>query len=221
MTILYAEDDSMTVMEVQEKLENNGYEVIVAYDGNEALEKFIACKPDLIVLDVDMPGKDGLEVLQFIRLQDSQTPVIIYSCLIGEEKQIKGLEWGANVYLLKNYSPTLLLAQIQRCIARSGEEVIRLSKQVEYDFSACNLRVSDVVYHLTMLENKIFSILCKNRNTLVAREDLLKAGWNSQAPNCSLQLNKMVSRLRKLLKGDHSVYILTEKPLGYWLKIEQ
>ena len=82
MTILYAEDDSMTVMEVQEKLENNGYEVIVAYDGNEALEKFIACKPDLIVLDVDMPGKDGLEVLQFIRLQDSQTPVIIYSCLI-------------------------------------------------------------------------------------------------------------------------------------------
>ena len=134
---------------------------------------------------------------------------------------IKGLEWGANVYLLKNYSPTLLLAQIQRCIARSGEEVIRLSKQVEYDFSACNLRVSDVVYHLTMLENKIFSILCKNRNTLVAREDLLKAGWNSQAPNCSLQLNKMVSRLRKLLKGDHSVYILTEKPLGYWLKIEQ
>ena len=120
MTILYAEDDSMTVMEVQEKLENNGYEVIVAYDGNEALEKFIACKPDLIVLDVDMPGKDGLEVLQFIRLQD-----------------------------------------------------------------------------------------------------LLKAGWNSQAPNCSLQLNKMVSRLRKLLKGDHSVYILTEKPLGYWLKIEQ
>ena len=194
MTILYAEDDSMTVMEVQEKLENNGYEVIVAYDGNEALEKFIACKPDLIVLDVDMPGKDGLEVLQFIRLQDSQTPVIIYSCL---------------------------LAQIQRCIARSGEEVIRLSKQVEYDFSACNLRVSDVVYHLTMLENKIFSILCKNRNTLVAREDLLKAGWNSQAPNCSLQLNKMVSRLRKLLKGDHSVYILTEKPLGYWLKIEQ
>ena len=191
MTILYAEDDSMTVMEVQEKLENNGYEVIVAYDGNEALEKFIACKPDLIVLDVDMPGKDGLEVLQFIRLQDSQTPVIIYSCLIDEEKQIKGLEWGANVYLLKNYSPTLLLAQIQRCIA------------------------------LTMLENKIFSILCKNRNTLVAREDLLKAGWNSQAPNCSLQLNKMVSRLRKLLKGDHSVYILTEKPLGYWLKIEQ
>ena len=89
-----------------------------------------------------------------------------------------------------------------------------MSKQVEYDFSACNLRVSDVVYHLTMLENKIFSILCKNRNTLVAREDLLKAGWNSQAPNCSLQLNKMVSRLRKLLKGDHSVYILTEKPLG-------
>lgn len=56
---------------------------------------------------------------------------------------------------------------------------------------------------------------------MVAREDLLKAGWNSQAPNCSLQLNKMVSRLRKLLKGDHSVYILTEKPLGYWLKIEQ
>ena len=214
-------DSQVTMQYSQEKLENNGYEVIVAYDGNEALEKFIACKPDLIVLDVDMPGKDGLEVLQFIRLQDSQTPVIIYSCLIDEEKQIKGLEWGANVYLLKNYSPTLLLAQIQRCIARSGEEVIRLSKQVEYDFSACNLRVSDVVYHLTMLENKIFSILCKNRNTLVAREDLLKAGWNSQAPNCSLQLNKMVSRLRKLLKGDHSVYILTEKPLGYWLKIEQ
>lgn len=68
MTILYAEDDSMTVMEVQEKLENNGYEVIVAYDGNEALEKFIACKPDLIVLDVDMPGKDGFRIVKHLSL---------------------------------------------------------------------------------------------------------------------------------------------------------
>ncbi len=221
MKILYAEDDPMTVMEVQEKLEQAGFDVVIANNGNDALEKYEHCNPDLVILDVDMPGRNGLEVLQFIRLHDSRTPVIIYSCLIEEERQIKGLEWGANVYLLKNYTPTLLLAQVHRSFARSGDEVIRLGKEVEYDFSTCNLKVSNVVHHLTMLENKIFAMLCKNRNSLVSREDLLRAGWSNVEPNNQVQLNKLVSRLRKMLREDRSVYIQTEKPFGYWLKIEQ
>ena len=138
MTILYAEDDSMTVMEVQEKLENNGYEVIVAYDGNEALEKFIACKPDLIVLDVDMPGKDGLEVLQFIRLQDSQTPVIIYSCLIDEEKQrleetMVGASPKIQAFLESHESSTLKTAASLAEILRRPEMKYEYLKETKGD----------------------------------------------------------------------------------------
>ena len=156
MTILYAEDDSMTVMEVQEKLENNGYEVIVAYDGNEALEKFIACKPDLIVLDVDMPGKDGLEVLQFIRLQDSQTPVIIYSCLIDEEKQrleetMVGASPKIQAFLESHESSTLKTAASLAEILRRPEMKYEYLKEIdperpELSWDVCEQVEIDIKY---------------------------------------------------------------------------
>ena len=150
MTILYAEDDSMTVMEVQEKLENNGYEVIVAYDGNEALEKFIACKPDLIVLDVDMPGKDGLEVLQFIRLQDSQTPVIIYSCLIDEEKQrleetMVGASPKIQAFLESHESSTLKTAASLAEILRRPEMKYEYLKEIDEEYPDLPYEVTEQV----------------------------------------------------------------------------
>ena len=138
ITVLYAEDDSMTVMEVQEKLEQEGFEVVVARDGNEALEKYAECHPQVIILDVEMPGRNGLEVLQLIRLNDNRTPIIIYSCFVEEEKQINGLKWGANVYLLKNYTPSLLVAQVKRCAA-NDEETLRLGEKGSYDFTNSEL----------------------------------------------------------------------------------
>lgn len=219
ITVLYAEDDSMTVMEVQEKLEQEGFEVVVARDGNEALEKYAECHPQVIILDVEMPGRNGLEVLQLIRLNDNRTPIIIYSCFVEEEKQINGLKWGANVYLLKNYTPSLLVAQVKRCAAKD-EETLRLGEKGSYDFTNSELFVDGLIWRLTPLESRVFTLLCKNSSTLVRRLDLLHAGWNSEDPACQLQLNKLIVRFRKLLKPlEPSVRIYTDRSNGYSLKI--
>ena len=114
---MYAEDDSMTVMEVQEKLENNGYEVIVAYDGNEALEKFIACKPDLIVLDVDMPGKDVLNM----------TYIMFHSFIISSALFFS--------YFIRSAPTTIFLHQLRfEHKKRTKPPFLRIQKQICYKF---------------------------------------------------------------------------------------
>ena len=100
LKVLYAEDDPLTVMEVAEQLEERGFEVIVATNGTEALKLFRERQPNVVLLDVDMPGHNGFEVLQIIRLTDHYTPIVIYSSLGDEANQMRGLESGA--YSLKS-----------------------------------------------------------------------------------------------------------------------
>ena len=102
LKVLYAEDDPLTVMEVAEQLEERGFEVIVATNGTEALKLFRERQPNVVLLDVDMPGHNGFEVLQIIRLTDHYTPIVIYSSLGDEANQMRGLESGAYTYLVKN-----------------------------------------------------------------------------------------------------------------------
>ena len=98
LKVLYAEDDPLTVMEVAEQLEERGFEVIVATNGTEALKLFRERQPNVVLLDVDMPGHNGFEVLQIIRLTDHYTPIVIYSSLGDEANQMRGLESGAYTY---------------------------------------------------------------------------------------------------------------------------
>ncbi len=107
--ILFAEDDTLTRLEVKEKMEEKGWEVIEAEDGIKAFERYEDYKPSLVILDVDMPGRTGLEVLQLIRTRDQDTPVIIYSSLTSEKDLLAGLRCGAKVYLVKNYSVAILI----------------------------------------------------------------------------------------------------------------
>lgn len=113
LKVLYAEDDPLTVMEVAEQLEERGFEVIVATNGTEALKLFRERQPNVVLLDVDMPGHNGFEVLQIIRLTDHYTPIVIYSSLGDEANQMRGLESGAYTYLVKNCAPAVVA---HRCI---------------------------------------------------------------------------------------------------------
>ena len=113
---------------MKEKMTAKGWEVIEAVDGKEALVKYKKYRPDIVVLDVNMPKRSGLEVLQLIRVNDLQTPVVIYSSL-AEEKDLKtGLCQGAQVYLVKNYSVALLLEQVERLIGKTASSVIDLTE---------------------------------------------------------------------------------------------
>ena len=114
LKVLYAEDDPLTVMEVAEQLEERGFEVIVATNGTEALKLFRERQPNVVLLDVDMPGHNGFEVLQIIRLTDHYTPIVIYSSLGDEANQMRGLESGAYTYLVKNCAPAVVAAQVSK-----------------------------------------------------------------------------------------------------------
>ena len=157
-----------------------------------------------------MPKRSGLEVLQLIRVNDLQTPVVIYSSL-AEEKDLKiGLCQGAQVYLVKNYSVALLLEQVERLIGKTASSVIGLTDNITYDFAKAELCIGEQRQKLTMLESKVFAILCKNKNRLSPREVLLLAG-----------LNKVIRKLRKLLMRENQVKIILDKGNGYWLKTEE
>lgn len=215
--ILFAEDDTLTRLEVKEKMEEKGWEVIEAEDGIKAFERYEEYKPSLVVLDVDMPGRTGLEVLQLIRTRDQDTPVIIYSSLTSEKDLLAGLRCGAKVYLVKNYSVAILIAQAESLLSDKQEaETISLAKNVTYNLISSVLIVGEQAIKLTMLENKIFTLLCKNPNKLIKRELLLKAGWDSDEARFELQLNKVIRRLRFVLSPVASIEIVTDKGNGYW-----
>lgn len=217
--VLYAEDDPLTVMEVTDKLEEKGFEVIVAVDGNEAWKKFKECRPDIVVLDIDMPGKNGFEVLELIRLKDRRTPIVIYSSLGDESYQLRGLESGAYNYLLKNSSPAVVAAQVQRCLAKDDDYIVELEKHIVYDLSTGWLKMQGHTERLKGIEYKIFNLLCKGRNTVVSRDVLIEAGWRDNEYRYSLQLNKVISALRKRFADFPSIEIMTDQGNGYMLKV--
>ena len=218
ITVLCEEDDELMRLEMKEKITAKGWEVVEAADGEEALKKYKECQPDVIILDMDMPKQMGLEVLQLIRVSDLQIPVVIYSSLAEESKLQSALDCGAQIYLIKNYSVDLLVTQVEKWIKPKETAVLTLAQGVTYDFSKAELCISEQHTKLSMLENKVLDILCKNKNKLSTREVLLKAGWDKTDNNLELQLNKVICRLRILLGETDQVEIILDKGKGYWLK---
>lgn len=218
LKVLYAEDDPLTVMEVAEQLEEKGFEVIVATNGTEALKLFRERQPNVVLLDVDMPGHNGFEVLQIIRLTDHYTPIVIYSSLGDEANQMRGLESGAYTYLVKNCAPAVVAAQVYNCLSKNGSDKICLGEKSFFDLLSGELWIGERKEKLVGLEFKIFTMLCRNREKTVSRELLIKAGWDKDDYKLHLQLNKYISILRHKISLT-SASIVTDKFNGYMLKV--
>ena len=220
--VLFAEDDALTRMEVKEKMEAKGWHVIEAEDGVKAFDRYEEYHPDLVILDVAMPCRTGLEVLQLIRTRDQDTPVIIYSSLGAEKDLLAGFRCGAKVYLVKNYSVAVLVAQAESLLRKREEvAVLFLAAGVTYAVPSSVLTVCGESVQLTKLESKVFTVFCKNPNKLIKRDLLLKAGWDSDEVRFELQLNKVIRRLRILLSPATSIEIMTDKGFGYWLECRE
>ncbi|MBN2074621.1 MAG: response regulator transcription factor [Dehalococcoidales bacterium] len=203
--VLIVDDEPRIVKFLQVKLKSSGYEVLSAGSGKEALELVQAQEPDIVVLDIVMPGMDGLETLKQIRTV-SGVPVIILSARRENAEKIKGLKLGADDYLAKPFSPDELVARIEAI----GRRMVSDDQRKTYDeFSIDNLTVhfnsrtvtiGDKEIHLTRIEWLLLSELVQNAGSLMLYSDLLTRIWGPEFRDDVQILRTWISRLRNKIE---------------------
>lgn len=217
--VLFADDDELTRMEIARRVEAEGWTPVEAVDGEEAWNKFRQEAPDVVVLDMDMPRKNGVEVLKLIRSADGGVPVIVYSALAEEKNLLAGYDNGAKVYIVKNNNLFCLVPQIKAILGENSRRIFRLTEDMTFDADRNVFMVGKRCVSLCPLDGRIFTLLCENRNRLVTRDAFLEAGWDTTEVRWEQQLNKAVCRIRKLLVAVEDIDIKTETGRGYRLYI--
>ncbi len=221
-TILIAEDDFKIRQMVTLFLKGNNFEVIQAADGEEALDLFYEHNKDidLILLDVMMPRMDGFSVLKTIR-KEYVTPIIMLTAMDQEYDQIKGFENGADDYVSKPFSPTILLARIQSVLRRAN-------KNNQSEIIAGNIVINKedrTVIHngkLLNFKEEEFNLLLyfiNNAKKVLEREKIFNEVWNEKVENYSELVDKSVKSIREKLEEDKS-YIKIVHGAGYIFEVE-
>lgn len=179
--ILVVDDEPSIVNLVTAYLKPEGYEVYTAEDGPSALKAARAFKPDLIVLDVMLPGMDGVEVLTRLR-RESDVYVILLTAKTEETDRVVGLTIGADDYVTKPFSPRELVARIKSALRRlqnsiSATDEVLSFKRVRIDIAARLVSVDDALIELTAIEFDLLKALAENRGRVLTREQLLEKVW--------------------------------------------
>ena len=223
LNILYAEDNILCATNIKHKLEAQGWNVIVAKDGYEAWDIFrqtpLDQMFDAIILDNEMPGLTGVEVAQRILSVNLQVPLIFYSEYDDIEHITKSYHNGAKTYIIKSGSTEQLIATIASVARKNNSQICLLKSNVAFDTLSHILYIGTNQYELKPLEGKIFSVLAKNPNCLVSKQQLLVIGWGDDDIRWEKQLPKVILQLRKLLKDIEGIEIKNDTTYGYKLII--
>lgn len=222
ITVLVADDEPRLVDVVRLNLELEGYRVITADNGIEALERLKADLPDLVVLDVMMPEMDGFETLRRIR-EVSSIPVLMLTVRGEEGDRIRGLEIGADDYLTKPFSPRELQSRIKALLRRTfmpappRKTRIVVDDDLTIDFNSGAVWVRGEKVTLRPTEYRLLYHLVNNAGRLMTHETLLSKVWGPEYRDESHYLRLYITYLRQKLERDpqHPKYILTERGMGY------
>jgi two-component system KDP operon response regulator KdpE len=222
--LLVVEDEIRILKFLQSNLRAQGYEVVTASNGLEALEQFHASNPDLILLDVVMPKMNGLEVLKEIR-GFSMVPVIFLSAKGNELDKITGLDMGADDYIPKPFNPDELVSRIEAVMRRFRPNKTKIPDELSLgdltiDFKAHKVMVRGNIIYFTRLEWLLLSELALNADRLMTYEELLVRVWGAEYRDDVQFLRTWISRLRRKIeeKPDDPQIILTVTKMGYILK---
>lgn len=224
--VLVVDDEPRIVKFLEVRLKASGYEVLTADNGLTALELIQAHEPDLVVLDVIMPGMDGFETLKQVRAMSS-VPVIILSAKEASTDKIRGLGLGADDYLIKPFSPEELLARIEaikRRLAPSEDRKIVdfiTLENVTVDLKKHLVIVDDKEIPLTRIEWLLLSDLARNAGKLMFYEELLTRIWGPEYRDDVQILRTWISRLRKKIEidPDNPVIIRNVPKTGYMIDL--
>jgi len=225
MTVLVVDDEPRLVDVVRMNLEVEGYRVLDAANGYEAVEHVKSDLPDLVILDVMMPDIDGFETLRRIR-DVSNVPVIMLTVRQEESDRIRGLEIGADDYLTKPFSPRELQSRIKALLRRTfmpspaRKTKIVVDKDLTIDFSKREVWARGQKVTLRPTEYRLLYHLVNNAGRLMTHETLLSRVWGPEYRDESHYLRLYITYLRQKLERDpaHPRYILTERGVGYRFK---
>jgi DNA-binding response OmpR family regulator len=232
--VLYAEDEIFLGKIVKETLESRGFEVIMVTSGAAVMPAYQSARPDICVLDIMMPDRNGFEVAEGIRAVDGEVPIIFLTAKTQTEDLVRGFRTGANDYIRKPFSMEELIVRIENTLRlRRGpggagwmdgttgsgagggvSEVIAIGNYVFHPYR--QVLVGDGEERkLSYRENELLRQLWLGRERVIAREDILQAIWGNDSFLNSRNLDVYVTKLRGYLRGDERVEILTIKGIGY------
>ena len=225
MRILVVDDEKLLVKGITFNLENEGYEVDGAYDGQQALELFAANKYDLVILDLMMPVFDGFTVCRRIR-ESSDVPVIMLTARGEGSDKLLGFEYGADDYITKPFDIRELMARMKVILRRSSGqtrsedrvESVLSAGAIKADLIKRTIEVDGVFADLTAKEFDLFVVLMRNIGKVFSRDELLEAVWGSDYRGDIRTVDVHIRRIREKIEKDDAMpeYIMTKWGVGYY-----
>ena len=223
MRILIAEDDSILADGLSRSLRHNGYAVDAVRDGLSADSALAAQAFDLLILDLGLPQLAGLEVLRRLRARNSALPVLILTAADSIEQRVKGLDLGADDYLVKPFSATELLARVRAVLRRAqpptdvGQNRFFTHDNLKIDFARAEVWIAEEAVSLSATEYRLLLQFAHNIGKILTSEELLSSVWGAEYKNDKEILWVSIARLRQKLEEDaHSPrHIVTRSGLGY------
>lgn len=220
-TLLVIDDDPELVELLRKRLEGAGYRILVALDGETGLHMLRSERPDLVILDIMMPGMDGWEVCKRIR-QISTVPILMLTAKVMTTDVIHGLELGADDYVTKPFEVDVLMARIRALLRRAGsralpEHGVYRCGEIVMDLDQHTVTVAGKPVQLTPLEFKLLSVMMRNPGRLLPHRYLLTQVWGPEYAQDVDNLKLYIHYLRQKIEPDprHPRYILTEWGIGY------
>ncbi|MEN9707439.1 MAG: hypothetical protein RIS31_1005 [Actinomycetota bacterium] len=221
--ILVVEDEESYRLSLGSLLPKEGHSVVFAVDGNEALARFADSNPDLILLDLMLPGISGNEVCKLIR-QNSDVPIIMLTAKDSETDEVVGLEIGADDYVTKLASSSKLLARINKVLSRKGlakpaveTDGLLVGGSVKMDVERHQVFVNDVKVSMPLKEFELLELLLENVDRVLTRGQIIDRVWGHDYFGDTKTLDVHVKRLRSKVEADPSrpVHLITVRGLGY------
>jgi DNA-binding response OmpR family regulator len=221
ITILYAEDELFLGKIVKESLQTRGFDVHMESDGAKAIDTFKRVMPDVCVLDVMLPNKDGFEIAEEIRKINTTVPILFLTAKTHTADVVKGFTLGGNDYIRKPFSMEELIVRI--------ENVLRKKEGKAVNISADSIRIGKYFFYtnrqllvndkeekkLSYRESELLKILYENRDGIIERKNILNLLWGNDSFFNSRNLDVYITKIRGYIKEDQNLEILTIKGIGY------
>jgi len=226
VTILYAEDEVFLGKIVKESLQSRGFAVHMETDGAKAFDLFKKIQPDVCVLDVMLPNKDGFEIAEDIRAVNTQVPILFLTAKTQTGDVVKGFTLGGNDYIRKPFSMEELIVRIENVLRKKEGRPIAVSADTvqlgKYQFYTNRqlLVLNKEEKKLSYRESELLKMLYENRDGIIDRKSILTLLWGNDSFFNSRNLDVYINKIRSYLKEDDGLEILTIKGIGYRFVIE-